>query len=189
MNKIITVDCDWAINEEKIIGLISLCTKLFYQKVPTYFIRQHHSAFPLVEENSFLYNVDHHHDLFYNKDMVKNAEKGILTEANWVLGLLLHKKLNGYVWVKNFTSNADDKLIEYYLRKIKYFKTTNTIKDIEDEIFNKLIICESAFYHPSSSFVFEILKKICENINPEYVDVKKDNELGHIFLPNSGAIK
>ena len=80
-------------------------------------------------------------------------------------------------------------MIQSYLRKIKYFKTTNTIKDIEDEIFNKLIICESAFYHKASSFVFEILKKICENINHEYVDIKKDNELGHIFLPNSGAIE
>ena len=56
--EVLTIDLDWIETPRQEIEIISLCTKLFKQKVDTYFIKAHHHAYDLVPEKATLYLFD-----------------------------------------------------------------------------------------------------------------------------------
>ncbi len=128
--EVLTIDLDWIETPRQEIEIISLCTKLFKQKVDTYFIKAHHHAYDLVPEKATLYNVDHHHDLCYSDQGTLEIQSGVMREGNWILALAMHKKLEAYTWIKNYDSDLQEKHIHNLYRILKKFKIYNSLKDL-----------------------------------------------------------
>jgi len=184
MKHILTVDLDWANTAEKQLEIISLMTKYFLTKVPVYFIKQHHQAFELIDEGSIIYNIDHHHDLFYNKKHYENAIEGKLLEANWVFGAIMQKNVKDYVWVKNFNSDIQQTIIEPYIRHMNTFKVLNNLKDLNMPKTDKLIICESNCYMGAGCWLYELLKNLTKDLKKNSIQMELQNELGYIYTKN-----
>lgn len=125
--------------------------KLF-KRIPSndvYFISEHHNLIPLVKDiNKFsLFNIDHHHDLGYNK--TTPTTKILRPECgNWVKYLGDKEKLNKYIWVCNDNSDMPpSNLHKAYLTEPINIKEFNfdSIQDIR-----KLIICNSPQWIPAN---------------------------------------
>jgi len=164
---ILTIDLDWVQNDEQMLQIISLCTNLFKNKIETFFVKSHHHAYELISENCYLYNIDHHHDICYNKESEQLLNSNFINEGNWILALIRNKNLQGYTWVKNFNSDLQEHHIYDDLRQLKVFKILNKIHELQIQKVNKVIICESISYSNkiNLSFLYELLKQLHIDLN------------------------
>lgn len=142
-----TMTADFFIYEAITRELVKLFKRLPAEKV--YFIKEHQTLLQLVKDiDKFqLFNVDHHHDIGYNK--TKAATKIIKPECgNWVKYLGDKGKLNEYIWICNDNSDmpASD-LHKIYLTEPINVKEFNfdSVQDID-----KLIICNSPQWIPAN---------------------------------------
>ena len=181
MKHILTIDLDWATTPEKQLEIISLITKYFLTKVPVYFIKHHHQAFELIDEGATIYNIDHHHDLFYDRKHYNEAIEGVLNEANWIVGAIMQKNVKDYVWVKNFNSIFEQTIIENYVRYMNTFKVLNNLHELRMPQTDKLIICESNCYLGATSWLYELLKNLAKDLKKEITQMELQNELGYIY--------
>ena len=123
--------------------------KLYRQLTPSdiYFTREHQTAVRILEplEKFKLYNIDHHHDLGYNRTMP--TSKIIRPECgNWVKYLYDKGKIEKYIWICNnnsdFPSNGLGKL---------YLEDSVEIRETDFSLIgkvDKLIICNSPQWIP-----------------------------------------
>ena len=112
-----------------------------------------------------VYNVDHHHDIYYADEARDRIEKfacaGI---AEWVWYLYDFGKLKNYYWI----SNDESKYPPYSLEDYHEFDTLHKIKEVselEDLNFDYIFICKSEFYLPYKyQFLFDEVKKAVEEV-------------------------
>jgi hypothetical protein len=70
------------------------------------FIEDHHKIIEHIpdNENIFLINIDHHHDIGYSDEEYKVTDEN-LNCGNWGRYLLQNKKINNYIWLCNQNSD------------------------------------------------------------------------------------
>ena len=66
MKNVLTIDLDYARSYEQKLKIIDIFCKILKSKSTIYFIQQHHAALPLIQGDTHLYNIDHHHDIGYS---------------------------------------------------------------------------------------------------------------------------
>lgn len=140
-----TLTADLFIYEALTREIIKLFKTLPYEKIN--FITDHQTLINCVKEYDVftLYNIDHHHDIGYNRitpiSKITRPENG-----NWVKWLKDNNKLNEYYWICNNNSSMPlGGLSKLYLTdsiEIKDFDF-NSLKNID-----KLIICNSPQWVP-----------------------------------------
>ena len=77
------------------------------------------------DEENHIVNIDHHHDLGYEEDLI---EKKMDTCANWAKSLFLRNQIESYTWMNNSNSS---KLPENIENRTK-FKEKIHIRDFRD---------------------------------------------------------
>ena len=111
---------------------------------------------------------------------VKEALENIPREGNWVLASAIHKKIKGYIWVKNYDSKINASEITDWIRNLDFFKIKNDIKDCDFENIYKLVVCESVEYEKNVSFYSQVLIEVCKNINTNTQIVDNKNPFKRI---------
>jgi hypothetical protein len=133
------------------------------------------------EKDTFcLYNIDHHHDIFYSPDAKKDVDIfNVSTVANWVWYLDKHHKINQYNWICNTNSFFPETEVKSF-GKMDAF-TKDKIKHIFDvKEWDYIFVCNSPHWFPKKyEIFFYMLIDIYENFTKEKVEVDKN-----IFSPN-----
>ena len=140
-----TLSGDFFIYEALTRELMKLFKRVSAEKV--HFISEHQTVIKLTEafDKFDLINIDHHHDLGYNRTMpstrINRPECG-----NWVKYLSDKNKINQYIWICNENSDMPvgglSKAYLYDSVEIKQFNF-DAIEQID-----KLIICNSPQWIP-----------------------------------------
>ncbi len=147
-----------------------LCLKVAEYLPPEniYFAREHDAILTFLCQDKKkvdyiydIYNVDHHHDIYYNDSQKAWVHRFNFAQcANWVWYLYENKKLNQYFWIRNENSkrypfvgnngcNKDLACPEFYsMSNIK------EVKELESRTFDYMFLCRSNNYLP---FKFESL--------------------------------
>ncbi len=165
MKKLLTIDLDWIQHPRQFMDILSICMNFFKKQTPTIFINSHHEIYKYIEEGSTIINIDHHHDFAYDQASIKGALANHPREGSWVLAAAIHKKLKGYIWVKNYDSVIIPDQITEWVRKLENFQIRNKIDEVDLTNIYKLVICESAEYEKNVSLYSEILKTVSKSIN------------------------
>jgi len=165
MKKLLTIDLDWIQHPRQFMDILSICMDFFKKQTPTIFINTHHEVYEHIEEGSTVINIDHHHDFAYDPASMKGAVANHPREGNWVLAAAIHKKLKGYIWIKNYDSIVIPDQITEWIRKLEILQIRNRINEVDLTNIYKLVICESAEYEKNVSLYSEILKTVSKSIN------------------------
>ncbi len=181
MKKLLTIDLDWIQHPRQFMDILSICMDLFKKQTPTVFINAHHEIYEHIEEGATVINIDHHHDFGYDQQAsVKGALDNRPREGNWVLAAAIHKKIKGYIWVKNYNSMVLPDEITDWMRKLEILQIRNRIDEVDLTDIDKLVICESAEYEKNVSLYLEILKTTSKGINSNTVIAQKKNPFKHL---------
>jgi hypothetical protein len=172
---ILTIDCDWAINQDKFFELFDFCFKIFNNKTQIIFIDEHHQTYKFVQKNDTLFNVDQHHDLNFQNSFRNVIEKNVCGAGNWVFGLIYKKIINKYYWICNESSVYLLEDTEHLLEDLEVFVKSTDLNILKNFTFDKIIICKSERYLKNVQFMFNILKKLCDNLNVKYSVDKVNN--------------
>ena len=175
MKKLLTIDLDWIQHPRQFMDILSICMDFFKKQTPTVFINAHHEIYEHIEEGATVINIDHHHDFAYDPPSVKGALANHPREGSWVLAAAIHKKLKGYIWVKNYDSIVLPDQITEWIRKLEILQIRNRIDEVDLTDIYKLVICESAEYEKNVSLYSEILKTTSKSINPNTAIAQKKN--------------
>ena len=178
--KLLTIDLDWIQHPRQFTDILPICVKIFKKQTPTIFIKSHQEIYDHIEPESIVINIDHHHDFGYDQVSVKEALENIPREGNWVLAAAIHKKIKGYIWVKNYDSKINASEITDWIRNLDFFKIKNDIKDCDFENIYKLVVCESVEYEKNVSFYSQVLREVCKNINTNTQIVDNKNPFKRI---------
>ena len=112
-----------------------------------------------------LYNVDHHHDVYFNDRQKEEVERfDFACLANWVYYLGDNEKLAKYHWVRNAASSnfneEDKKDLLFPFEEI--LEGRDRLFDIE---FDYVCVCKSNDYFPEKYHqFFYMLKEIAEGL-------------------------
>ena len=138
--------------------LLHLIENLPQNKI--HFIHNHDRVEKFIKEPCNLINIDHHHDLSYNKEIEQETLDKIGC-ANWVRWLYEHELINTYLWIKNDTSVFPEKNFEY----VRYMdlKQINNLEDfIDKNKVDEIIICFSEPWIPQEYFeLFYLWMDLC----------------------------
>ena len=160
MSKILSVDLDWIYEERQCLLINELLLKKFNNAKKIIFIKSHHAFLKYYENESEIYNIDHHHDLGY--DTTEPIDE--YREGNWMMYFLKNNLLKKYVWVHNLKSVMNQTQLDC-LRNIDEYYNTINLDVCNNEEFEKIIICESYDYsNYYSPFMYNILLQICKSI-------------------------
>ena len=98
-----------------------------------------------VDEEISIVNIDQHHDICYLNEQYKEVvEYDIVSQADWVLWLIKHKKVSDYVWINNKNSTPlDSSVVEL---DWNYQATTKENLEISDYKFDYIFVCGSPQY-------------------------------------------
>ena len=127
-----------------------------------------------------IYNIDHHHDIFYNEESRKDIDNfDVATVANWVWYLDKYNKFSQYNWICNTNSffpkddiKSNGKMNAFTRDKIE------SIFDIEE--WDYIFVCNSPHWFPRDYDVFfNMLIDIYTNMTGNKVEVNPN-----IFSPN-----
>jgi len=127
-----------------------------------------------VDEEISIVNIDQHHDICYLNEQYKEVvEYDIVSQADWVLWLIKHKKVSDYVWINNKNSTPlDSSVVEL---DWNYQATTKENLEISDYKFDYIFVCGSPQYlAPHHWYHFDIMKMIYENITGNTPEIHKD---------------
>ena len=123
---------------------------LSFDKEKIVFIYAHSDIVEELEEVTEpidLYNIDYHHDVLYEEKINWKSPLREYNEGNWVKKLWDDKKLNKYIWIKDYKStNLSPKIEQRYItdKHFIYFYDFGTLKDSD-----KLYISLSPEWIPS----------------------------------------
>jgi len=160
------------------------CEKLDADHI--YFGQEHDSILTFLCQNETLkdcifnvFNVDHHHDVFYGLNQRDEVERfNYATISDWVWYLFINKKLNNYYWVNNESSDEAslDKLalLHQPFEKILWFK--NRRDALFDVDFDYIYICKSERFFPIQFYdlFYELMDMVGTLKNTEFkLDVEE----------------
>ena len=126
--------------------------------------------------NYNVYNVDHHHDIYYDERARDNIERFAFAGlAEWVWYLFDFGRLNSYHWI----SNVESEKFAYNIDGIDAFNTlhdTENVTDLEDINFDYIFICKSEYYLPYKyQFLFDEVKKSVESVKNTVFPIDKES--------------
>ena len=113
------------------------------------FIYSHSDIVPLLEEVNTsidLYNIDFHHDIGYEDNQWKIPLREY-NEGNWVKKLWDDKKIQSYVWIKDYKSENPSTEVEKKYLTSKHFIQSYDLDTILDS--DKIYISLSSAWIPS----------------------------------------
>ena len=130
------------------------------------------------KDNLNIVNIDHHHDIVYGQEMLKDLDYGLVGEGDWIEYLHKKSKIEKYVWIKNENSWLED--CPTTLNWESYLKTEYQYEMIPDLIF----VCLSPTYIPKFHwFYFKIFMNLYKVFNDDeprfYKTPYKNNPFGN----------
>ena len=155
-NSILTIDLDWIIEQSQQLKLYKILLEKFKNANKIIFIKTHQLLLNYIEDENEIFNVDHHHDINYDKEPYDTQK---FREGNWLYYLILKGFLKKYIWIHNHNSDLETKHLDL-VRNLEYYNHTTDINILNNLDFNKIIICESFDYN-RTTLNFESLKYIC----------------------------
>jgi len=179
---VLTIDCDWAIDNNRLIELISFCHKTFNKNQEIIFIEEHHHAYKLINKNDVLFNIDEHHDINYNNNMRLVIDNNYCQQGNWIFALIYKKIINKYYWICNENSSYLQKDILEILNNLDVFLKSTDLNDLNNFIFDRVIICKSEQYFPNANLVFKLIKNMCDNNKLDTKIYKVNNPNAPIYI-------
>jgi hypothetical protein len=169
---ILTIDCDWAINEKRFIELFNFCFKIFNKQAEIIFVEEHHQAYKYIKNNDVLFNIDDHHDINFQNNFKIVIEQNICGAGNWVFALIYKKIINKYYWICNDKSDYSFNDTVNLTENLEIFVKSTDINILNNLSFDKIIICKSERYLKEAQFTFNIFLNLCNNLNIKYyVDI------------------
>jgi hypothetical protein len=179
---VLTIDCDWAIDENRLLELLNFCYKKFNKNQEIIFIEEHHHAYNLINKEDVLFNIDDHHDINYNNSVRFIIENKYCLQGNWIFALIYKKIINKYYWICNENSSYLQNDISDLLKDLNVFVKSINLNTINNFIFEKIIICRSEQYFPKASLTFNLIKNLCENNNLPIKTYVVDNPNAPIYV-------
>lgn len=162
---ILTIDCDWAINNNRLLELMNLCYEKFNKNQEIIFLEEHHHAYNFINKDDVLFNIDHHHDINYNNNIKFVVENNYCQQGNWVFALIYKKIIKKYYWICNEDSSYLHNDILEILNSLDIFFKSTELNTLKNFIFDKIIVCKSEQYLPNASLTFKLIKNLCDNNN------------------------
>ncbi len=139
-----------------------------------YFIKDHDAALTAicgqgipVGDTINLYNLDHHHDIYYDDRQKEEVERfDFASLASWVYYLGYNKVLNKNIWLNDKYSAPLLKEEKNHLRfPFEEYWLSNYIDKLKEIDFDKIIICKSPDYFANKFWdKFDALIKEAEEI-------------------------
>ena len=163
--------------------ILKLLNKLVNQDTSLYIAFNHKMIVDFIDDNDdiFLINIDHHHDLGYaEEDDTKEGTLKNLNCGNWVKYLFDKSQLREYVWINNRNSLdvtrelIDNQVKNYNCKKINFENAEETILKFN---YDKIFICLSPewvppYYH---TLFYGLVDFINEKTNKHFI-IHEDNE-------------
>lgn len=117
------------------------------EKEQFYFITNHEEIIDLIDEDSNIFNIDHHHDLGYQRELKEEDINGIGC-ANWGYYGFKNKLIKNYIWIHDTNSQMiiNEELFNRYNIYTINFDDLN-LNEI-DLSFDKIILCLSPNWIP-----------------------------------------
>jgi hypothetical protein len=127
-----------------------------------------------------VYNIDHHHDIYYSKEARVEVEKyNISTVANWVWYLDKYGKIKQYNWICNKNSVFPEKDLKSHA-KMDAFLKEGIGRIFDEKDWDVIFVCNSPHWFPRTYDVyFNMLIDIYKNYSGKDVEVIEE-----IFCPN-----
>jgi len=122
-----------------------------------------------------IYNVDHHHDIYYNPTQKSEVDRfDYACLANWVYYLGKNEKINKYYWVRNENSapfpEAEFSELTFPVDTDKYYK--DLAKLVMEVNFDYVFVCRSNEYFPKKyNHLFESLRIMSSAVKNHNYDV------------------
>lgn len=135
---------------------------LYSQPKEIIFINHHGDIKQFITEKCNLINIDHHHDVGYQKEFYEDNFPDSC--GNWVERLYRENKIESYTWVKNINSVLID-VPENKITNQKIMQDDDIDKYLNNlaQHTDKLIICSSFPWIASQYYdLFYTWKDICE---------------------------
>tara|TARA_R100001163_G_C5067934_1_gene207511 strand:+ start:2248 stop:2745 length:498 start_codon:yes stop_codon:yes gene_type:complete len=158
---ILSIDFDWILNARQQEDLLSFLIPIIYKHKDIIMALSHDKIYTLFDhgfDEYNLFNIDHHHDYYYDKNQLKS-----LNEGNWLYHLsnVFKNKIN-YTWISNPTSSH---LFIRDMSNLKSFNFDHNISFIKQKIFDKVFICCSPDYATTPEVItsYKIIERIIEN--------------------------
>ena len=136
-----------------------------------------------IDDKFRLFNIDHHHDIYYSDVAKKEVEKfHVATVANWVWYLDQNNKLAKYDWICNGNSTFPEGKVVSIAQMDAH--TKDRLPEIfEIDSWDYIFVCNSPHWFPKDYHVFfHMLIDMYKNITGEDVKI-----LEGVFSPNSIA--
>ena len=139
---ILSIDCDWITNLKQQEDLLSFMIPIIYSHNDVTVALSHDKIYSLFEhgyDEYNIFNIDNHHDYYYDKTKLKD-----INEGNWLYHLsnVFKNKIN-YIWISNPTSSH---FVIRDMNKLKSFNFDHNINFIKQKKFDKIFICCSPDY-------------------------------------------
>mgnify|MGYP003115851707 CR=1 FL=1 len=134
---ILSIDFDWILNLKQQEELLSFVIPIINSHENITIKLSHDKIYPLFEhgfDEYNLFNIDHHHDYFYEKKNLKE-----LNEGNWLYHLsnVFKNKIN-YTWICNPSS---EHIAPHDMDKLKSYIFDHNISFIQQKVFDKIFLC------------------------------------------------
>lgn len=133
------------------------------------FAINHHSILSKldkIDENFDIINIDHHHDVLYNKDEIIDIEKfDVVNCGSWLWYLHIKNKINSYTWIKNKNSSIFNEGItnSENPKNYKSFFKDELPFNMKDINFDFIFVCLSPeFIMPDHWQYFHMLRNMYE---------------------------
>jgi len=176
---ILSIDVDFCKDERSLRDIIRLFTGIIskqygstHKDLPNISFSQTHSdILSCISGRSLvnIYNIDDHHDIYYEPEDMVGFEDGVVCESNWVGWTMRSGLLNEYHWIKNRSSELlpQQDLLSLQSQSLSYGKfNSNVLKDgrVEQErsIYFYNTISDAKLKEKSFAEVF-----VC--MSPEYL--------------------
>lgn len=159
------------------------------------FVREHDMILELLcadpekeDEVYELYNIDHHHDIFYSNTQKEHVERfdyaGI---GSWVYYLGYHDKIDKYYWINTpYSGKFSDEEMSALDFPVSIESFDSLTKDISDLDFDYVCVCQSPDYLPIMLWdrFYEMIELAKKEKKKEYIvwdeDYCKNGKSRHI---------
>lgn len=180
LNEFMNIEQFLTYDEEKLLFLIKIYSKAL-ANVPygnILFATEHDMILNLLcgsernaDEKYEIYNLDHHHDIYYGVRQKEEAERfSFASPANWVYYLGTNRKIEEYHWLRNKNSAV----FPFEEQKDLYFPVNldTTPEEIEKKRFDYIFVCMSKkYYPPKFQQYFDMLVLIAEGTKGQSFEV------------------
>lgn len=176
MNQLRDIDKFLEYDRDKYIFVIDLFSRqlVYLDKDDIFFGKEHDSILeflcgdPKKKDEIFdIYNVDHHHDLYYNPTQKSEVDRfDFACLADWVYYLGKNDKIHKYYWARNEKSDCfrpeEEVNLAFPTDFDTYFERPERLREID---FDYVFVCKSAEYFPLKfHHLFESLRVMASGI-------------------------